>query len=57
MNWLYMKCCRLDAFALFNVESSTSNVTAVADPGFPVGGDVDLVGGAPTPKAVTFEKF
>ena len=30
-----------------------SGFKAVADPGFPVGG-VDLVGGALTPKAVTF---
>ena len=29
----------------------------VADPGFPVGGGVDLVGGTWTPKAVTFCKF
>ena len=28
---------------------------AVADPGFPVGG-ADLVGGAPTPEAATFQK-
>ena len=29
----------------------------VADPGFPVGGGADLVGGAPTPETTTFEKF
>ena len=29
----------------------------VADPGFPVGGGVDLVGGARTPEAVTNRKF
>ena len=31
-------------------------ILTVADPGFPVGG-VDLVGGAPTPEAVTFRTF
>ena len=29
----------------------------VADPGFPVGGGVDLVGGPWTPEAATFRKF
>ena len=29
----------------------------VADPGFPVGGGVDFVGGAWTPEAVTFQKI
>ena len=29
----------------------------VADPGFPVGGGVDLVGGVWTPEAVTFRNF
>ena len=35
----------------------SDSVIAVADPRFPVGGGVDLVGGAWTPEAVTFRKF
>ena len=30
---------------------------SVADPGFPVGGGMDLVGGVWTPEGVTFRKF
>ena len=30
---------------------------SVADPGFPVGGGTDLIGGAPTPEAATFRKI
>ena len=42
---------------LENRKPPKSHAVSVADPGFPVGGGVDLVGGPWTPEAATFQKF
>ena len=39
---------------ILQVRKSLKLAYSVADPGFPVGGGVDLVGGGGTPEAVTF---
>ena len=49
----YLEWCHCPVWTKYDVRSSP-----VADPGFPVGGGVDLVGGGfGLPRAVTFRKF